>query len=129
MLMLPLPQAMAADNLSLNAGADGSSKAGGTSYGNVKDGNTGTYWSPNGATGYVSVKWSAAQSVSRVNILEAAAGRIGSWSLKNGDTGAVLKTGSGAGVITFTATSLKKVTFEITKEAKGLRAANVKPVN
>jgi pectate lyase len=102
-------------NLSIGAGADGSSKASGTSYGNVVDGSTATYWSPNGATGYVSVKWSAAKSVSRITIREAAgsAGSIGSWQVKNGDTGAVLKTGSGAGAISYTATSLKKITFEI----------------
>jgi pectate lyase len=110
-------------NLSVGAGADGSSKASGTSYGNVVDGSTATYWSPNGATGYVSVKWSAAQTVSRVNIVEAAAGRIGSWSLKNGDTGAVLKTGSGAGAISFTATSLKKITFEITSSSSAPQIA------
>ena len=45
-------------------GADGSSKAGGTSYGNVKDGNAGTYWAPGSATGYVSVKWGSATTVS-----------------------------------------------------------------
>jgi len=102
-------------NLSLGAGADGSSKASGTSYGNVIDGSTSTYWSPSGSTGYISVKWSAATSVSRINIREAAGseGSIGSWQVKNADTGTVLKTGSGAGLISFTATSLKKITFEI----------------
>ena len=102
-------------NLSLGAGADGSSKASGTSYGNVIDGSTSTYWSPSGSTGYVSVKWSAATSVSRITIREAAGSEntIGSWQVKNADTGTVLKTGTGAGLISFTATSLKKVTFEI----------------
>ena len=33
-------------NLSLGAGADGTSKASGTSFGNVLDGNASTYWSP-----------------------------------------------------------------------------------
>ncbi len=99
-------------NLSIGAGADGSSKASGTSYGNVIDGSTSTYWSPNGSTGYVSVKWSAAKSVSRINLVGATG--ITSWQVKNGDTGAVLKTGSGTpGNITFSATSLKKITFEI----------------
>src|SRR5690242_14342366 len=74
MLTLPAARAMAADNLSLGAGADGSSKAGGTSYGNVKDGDTGTYWSPAGATGYVSVKWSSATTVSSAVIRQAAGG-------------------------------------------------------
>lgn len=103
-------------NLSLGAGADGSSKASGTSYGNVRDGDLGTYWSPAGSTGSVSVKWPSATSVSAVTIREAAGaqGVIGSWRLLNGDTGAVLKTGSGAGGISFPATSLRKITFEIT---------------
>ncbi|GAA1037039.1 polysaccharide lyase family 1 protein [Virgisporangium ochraceum] len=103
-------------NLSIGAGSDGSSKASGTSYGDVRDGNMGTYWSPAGTTGSISIKWSSATTVSRVNIREAsgATGVIGSWRLVDADTGTVLKTGSGAGVITFPATSLKKITFEIT---------------
>ncbi|MER5991815.1 pectate lyase family protein [Streptomyces viridosporus] len=105
-------------NLSLGsgAGADGSSKASGTSYGNVRDGNMSTYWSPSGSTGSVSVKWGSATGVSKINIREASgsAGAIGSWRVLNGDTGAVLTSGSGAGVISFPKTSLKKVTFEIT---------------
>ena len=105
-------------NLSLGsgAGADGSSKASGTSYGNVRDGNMSTYWSPSGSTGSVSVKWGSATGVSKINIREASgsAGAIGSWRVLNGDTGAVLTSGSGTGVISFPKTSLKKVTFEIT---------------
>jgi pectate lyase len=103
-------------NLSIGAGADGSSKASGTSYGNVIDGSLSTYWSPAGTTGSISVKWSSARTISRINIREASgsAGAIGSWQVVNADTGAVLKSGSGAGVIAFTATSLKKVTFQIT---------------
>lgn len=102
-------------NLSIGAGSDGSSKADGTSYGNVRDGNMSTYWSPAGTTGSISIKWGSATTVGRVNIREAsgATGVIGSWRLVNADTGAVLKTGTGAGVVTFSATSLKKVTFEI----------------
>ncbi|MGI5240783.1 pectate lyase family protein [Dactylosporangium sp. CA-139066] len=103
-------------NLSIGAGADGSSKGGGTSYGNVIDGDMGTYWSPSGTTGSISVKWGSAKTVRSINIREASgsAGTIGSWQVVNADTGAVLKSGSGAGVISFTATSLKKVTFTIT---------------
>ncbi|MEU7869147.1 polysaccharide lyase family 1 protein [Dactylosporangium sp. NPDC049140] len=103
-------------NLSIGAGADGSSKGGGTSYGNVIDGSLSTYWSPSGSTGDISVKWSSAKSISKINIREAsgAAGTIGSWQVINADNGAVLKSGSGAGVISFTSTSLKKVTFRIT---------------
>ncbi|MFJ8751557.1 polysaccharide lyase family 1 protein [Streptomyces sp. NPDC102441] len=103
-------------NLSLGAGADGSSKASGSSYGNVRDGDMSTSWSPAGSTGSVSVKWGTATSVSRINVREASGstGSIGSWRVVNGDTGAVLASGSGAGVITVPQTSLKKVTIEIT---------------
>ncbi|MFJ8191415.1 polysaccharide lyase family 1 protein [Streptomyces sp. NPDC096094] len=103
-------------NLSIGAGSDGSSKADGTSYGNVRDGDMGTYWSPTGSTGSVSVKWGSATTVSKVVIREASGseGAIGSWRVVNHDTGSVLASGSGAGVIGFASTSLKKVTFEIT---------------
>ena len=103
-------------NLSLGAGADGSSKASGTSYGNVIDGNMSTYWSPSGSTGRISVKWGSTTTVSAINIREAAGaeGTIGSWRVVNNDTGAVLATGSGAGVITFAPTTLRKINFEIT---------------
>jgi pectate lyase len=115
-IMFALPtQAMAADNLSLGAGADGSSKAGGTSYGNVKDGSTSTYWSPAGSTGYVSVKWGSATSVSSAVIKQASGGgSISSWRVLNADTSGVLASGSGSpSTISFSSTSLKKLTFEI----------------
>lgn len=103
-------------NLSLGAGADGSSKASGTSYGNVRDGDMGTYWSPAGTTGSVSVKWSSPTTVSKAAVREAAGseGAIRSYRLVDHGTGAVLATGSGAGVISFPAVSLTKITFEIT---------------
>ncbi|NYH50675.1 pectate lyase [Nocardiopsis arvandica] len=103
-------------NLSLGAGADGSGKASGTSYGNVVDGDMGTYWSPDGSTGRVSVKWDSNATVSAINIREAAGaeGNIGSWRVVDHDTGAVLATGSGAGAITFDPTTLRKIDFVIT---------------
>ncbi|MET9240857.1 pectate lyase [Nonomuraea sp. NPDC003709] len=106
-------------NLSLGAGSDGSSKADGTSYGNVRDGNMSTFWSPAGSTGDISIKWGSATTVSRVAIREASGseGGIGAWQLINAGTGAVLKSGSGAGAITFTPTSLSKITFRITSSA------------
>lgn len=112
----PDPTQPSGTNLSIGAGSDGSSKADGTSYGSVRDGDMSTYWSPSGSTGSVSVKWGSATAVSSVAIREAAGstGVIGSWRLLNADTGAVLATGSGAGVVTFPQTSLKKITFEIT---------------
>ncbi|MGW0336502.1 pectate lyase family protein [Streptomyces sp. NPDC003011] len=112
----PSPTQPSGTNLSLGAGSDGSSKATGTSYGNVRDGDLNTYWSPAGATGSVSVKWGSATTVSRVAIREASGsgGSIGSWRVLNADNGAVLASGSGAGTIGFPQTSLSKITFEIT---------------
>ncbi|MFJ9717067.1 polysaccharide lyase family 1 protein [Streptomyces sp. NPDC101213] len=110
------PSQPSGTNLSIGAGSDGSSKATGTSYGNVRDGDMSTYWSPAASTGAISIKWGSATSVSRINIREAAGatGAIGAWRVVNGDTGAVLTSGSGAGAISFPRTSLSKVTFEIT---------------
>jgi pectate lyase len=104
-------------NLSIGAGADGSSKASGTSYGNVRDGNLSTIWSPSGATGDISIKWGSATTVSKINIREASGSSIGNYQVLNGATGAVLKSGTGGGVITFTATSTTKITFKITSSS------------
>lgn len=103
-------------NLSIGAGSDGSSKAVGTSYGDLRDGGRNTYWSPAGPTGSASIKWASATQISSVVIREAAGstGAVKGWRLLNGDTGAVLASGEGAGAITFPRTSLRKITFEIT---------------
>jgi pectate lyase len=119
----PTPTQPSGTNLSIGAGSDGSSKASGTGYGNVRDGNLATYWSPAGATGDISIKWSSAKTVSRINIREAAGSSIGSWQVINHGTGAVLATGSGAGVISFAATSLTKITFRITSSSGTPRVA------
>ncbi|MEQ8144185.1 pectate lyase [Streptomyces sp. OP7] len=114
----------AGPNLSIGAGADGSSKASGTSYGNVVDGNPSTYWSPSGTTGSVSVKWGSATTVSKVGLRTASgSGTIGAYRVLNHDTGAVLASGSGAGVISFSPVSLKKITFEITSASGTPRIA------
>jgi pectate lyase len=111
------PTQPSGNNLSVasGAGADGSSKASGTSYGNVRDGDMSTYWSPSGTTGRVSVKWGSDVTVSKAVIREAAGseGTIGSWQLVNNDTGAVLASVSGAGAISFASTSLSKLNFVI----------------
>ncbi|MGW3889668.1 pectate lyase family protein [Micromonospora chokoriensis] len=112
-------------NLSLGAGADGSSKASGTSFGNVRDGDITTYWSPAGSTGTISIKWGSATRVSRVVIREPSGtqGSIGSWQLVNNDNGAVLASGSGAGSISFSATSLSKINFKINSSGGTPRVA------
>jgi hypothetical protein len=106
-------------NLSLTAGsdADGSSKAGGTSFNNVRDGGLATFWSPDGGTtGRVSVKRTTPLTVARVIIREApGGGEVQSWRLVNHDNDKVLATGSRAGVITFPQTTLSKIDFVIVR--------------
>lgn len=124
----PTSTAPSGTNLSLTAsGADGSSKASGTSYGNVKDGSLSTYWSPTGSTGTISVKWGSATTVSAVNVrLASGSGSISAWRVLNGDTGAVLKSGTGTpGAISFASTSLKKVSLEITSASGTPRVAEL----
>ncbi|MFI7547506.1 hypothetical protein [Actinoplanes sp. NPDC049599] len=106
----------AAPNLSLRGDgeADGSTKAEGRSFKDVRDGSLSTFWSPVGVTGEVSIKWPVPVTVSRIRIREApGGGRIGAWQVRNHDTNAVLAAGSGAGTITFTPVSLRKITFVI----------------
>ncbi|QOC91419.1 pectate lyase family protein [Micromonospora craniellae] len=121
----PGPTNPGGTNLSIGAGSDGSSKASGTSYGDVRDGNMSTAWSPSGTTGSISIKWDAAKRISRVNIREAsgAVGNVRGWRLLNHDNGAVLASGTTAGVISFSATTLRKVTFEITSASGTPRIA------
>ncbi|SMS00678.1 Pectate trisaccharide-lyase precursor [Vibrio mangrovi] len=110
-------------NLALNAAADGSSKGSGTSYGNVTDGDTSTYWSPQGRTGTISVK-RLNRTINAVRIVELSGtqGTVTSWSLVNNDNGATLASGNSVpNVITFPDTNLDKVNFVI-KSANGTPA-------
>ncbi|QMV14926.1 pectate lyase family protein [Vibrio spartinae] len=102
-------------NLALNAGADGSSKGNGTSYGNVTDGDSSSYWSPRGTTGTISVK-RLNQTINAVRIIELSGtqGTVTSWSLVNHDDGATLASGNSIpGVISFPNTNLDKISFVI----------------
>lgn len=103
-------------NLSLRADgeADGSTKAQGRSFKDVRDGSLRTFWSPVGVTGEISIKWPVPVVVSRIRIREAAGGgRIGTWQVRNHDDDAVLASGDGAGTISFPPVSLRKITFVI----------------
>jgi pectate lyase len=114
----PAPSQPSGSNLSIGAGSDGSSKASGTSYGDVRDGNLSTYWAPAGSTGDISIKWGSATTVSRISIREPAGSTgIGNWQVVNPATGAVLASGNRAGVISFASTSLTKITFRITSSS------------
>ncbi len=111
----PTPGGDLGTNYSIGAGSDGSSKASGTSYGNVRDGDINSYWAPSSSSGRISVKWGADATINTVVIKEAPGyeGNIGSWEVVNNDNGSVLASGSGAGTISFDETTLSKVNFEI----------------
>lgn len=103
------------ENLALNGGADGSSKASGSSYGNVIDGDSSSYWSPSSSTGTINVK-NLNTTVDNVRIVEASGseGNVTSWELKNHDNGATLASGTTIpDPITFNAVNLSKISFVI----------------
>jgi len=107
-------------NLALSAAADGSSKASGSSYGNVIDGDETSYWSPSGSTGTINVK-KLNTTVNAVRIIELSGteGTITSWSLINYDNGETLVSGDTVpSVISFSDVSLNKLSFVI-NEASG----------
>jgi hypothetical protein len=108
------PPATLGPNLSLGAGSDGSTKAGGTRFRDVRDGNRATFWSPEGPTGEISIKSDTPVTLSRVIIRGAAGGgAIQAWRLSDHDTGDALASGTGAGSIAFAPRRLRKITFEI----------------
>jgi hypothetical protein len=112
----PSPRPSIGPNLSLrgDGDADGSSKAEGTRFNDVRDDDLGSFWSPVGVTGEISVKWPVPVRLSRIDIREApGGGRIRNWQLRNHDNDAVLASGTGAGVITFAPVTLRKITFVI----------------
>ena len=83
-------------NLALGAGADGSSKGGGSSYGNVIDGNLSSYWQPSGTNNErIGVK-NIGASFNTVIIRELN-GTTTSWRLEDHDTGTVFASGSSLG--------------------------------
>lgn len=102
-------------NIADDADADGSSKGGGTSYGNVTDGNLSSYWSPSSSSGQrVSVK-GLSGSFNTVIIRELNNATT-SWRLVNNDNGQLLASGStlgSAGVITFASVSASKINLMI----------------
>ena len=98
-----------------NAQSDGSSKYSGTSYGNVRDGDVSTYWSPSGTTGRISIK-RLNTTVNTVRVIETSStqGAVTSWQLVNNDTGSVLASGNSIpSTISFSNTNLDKINFVI----------------
>lgn len=83
-------------NIALGSGADGSSKGGGTSYGNVQDGDLGTYWQPGSSSDErISVK--GLSGAFNTVIIRELNGAVTSWSLVEHDSGTVLATGGALG--------------------------------
>ncbi|WP_439509318.1 pectate lyase family protein [Marinimicrobium koreense] len=83
-------------NLALSGGADGSSKGGGTSYGNVNDGNLASYWQPSGTSGErIGVK--NFSGTFNTVIIRELNGATESWRLEDHDTNEVLASGSTLG--------------------------------
>ncbi|GAB2928356.1 pectate lyase family protein [Rheinheimera gaetbuli] len=128
-LMLAFGTSVHANNLSLTgpgAGSDGSSKASGSSYGNVKDADLQSFWQPATNTSQrVSVKWSNAVSANQV-VLREQGNNVTNWRLVNNDNGAVLATGTGIGsnrVINFNTVSTKKLNLEILSASSAPRIA------
>lgn len=83
-----LPAQAMAKNLSIGAGADGSSKGGGTSYGRVIDGKADSVWSPAGTQNErVCVKWADEQTIKRV-VLRESGSAVTAWRLEQAGRGA-----------------------------------------
>ena len=102
-------------NLALEAGADGSSKASGSSYGNVNDGDPGSYWQPRSdANEAVSIKRMAPFDTVVIRELNDA---TRSWRLVNHESGEVLASGGRLGPRTVVADlgtqDIYKLTLEI----------------
>jgi pectate lyase len=118
-------------NLSIGAGSDGSSKDS-SSYGNVRDGDTSSYWQPNGTSGErISIKWDSATTFNSVIIRELN-NATSAWQLVNDDTGAVLASGNSLGneaVINFNDTTATKVNLLIDSASSAPQIAEFEVYN
>jgi hypothetical protein len=115
--------ANAAENLSKGARADGSSKADGSSYGVVADGDPGTAWQPAGEAGEsVCVKWDSAKTVGAAVVRELG-DNVTAWRLedRNGSKIKTLAEGTAIGnaaTVEFEPLSSKKICVVVVS-AKG----------
>ena len=103
-------------NYSIGAGSDGTSKASGTSYGNVRDGDLGSYWSPNSTTNErISIKSLNGQTLNAV-VIEEIGNRILNWEIRQDNSGSLVTSGNGIpsnGLITFSSQSFDKISLII----------------
>lgn len=119
-------------NLALSGDADGSSKGGGTSYGNVRDGDLSSYWSPSSTSGQrVSVKGLSGNF--NTVIIRELNGATTSWRLVNNDNGTVLASGSSLGserVITgFGTLAANKINLMIDSASSAPQIAEIEVYN
>lgn len=121
--------AVHANNLAITgpgAGADGSSKASGISYTDIRDGNIQTGWQPTASANQrVSVKWGSAVQLNQV-ILKEIGSTVTSWRLVNNDNGAQLASGTTIGsnkIIDLATISSKKLNLEIISATSAPRIA------
>ncbi|RVT47512.1 pectate lyase [Rheinheimera sediminis] len=121
--------AVHANNLAITgpgAAADGSSKASGISYTNIRDGNSQSAWQPTTPSNQrVSVKWSSAVQLNRV-VLKELGSAVTSWRLVNNDNGAQLASGTTIGsnkIINFATISSKKLNLEVISASSAPRIA------
>lgn len=115
------------DNLALDAGADGSSKGDGSSYGNVNDGDRSSFWQPGSASGErISVKRMGPFNTVVIRELNDA---TRAWQLVNHDSGEVLASGGRLGTETLVAgletQDIYKVTLEILDAVAPPRIAEI----
>jgi hypothetical protein len=103
-------------NLSLVAGSDGSSKASGSSYSHIRDGNSSTYWQPRASYDErISIKWSEKKTFNTI-VLRELTDVVSSWQLVNYNTGEVLTSGDSIGselTVNLEDVSMKKISLII----------------
>lgn len=128
-LSFAVSAAVHANNLAITgpgAGADGSSKASGISYSDVRDNDLQSYWQPaSNSNQRVSVKWSSAIQLNQV-VLKESGSAVTNWRLVNNDDGAELASGSSIGsnkVVNLSSISSKKLNLEIISASSAPRIA------
>lgn len=116
------------DNLSLAGGSDGSSKASGSSFGKVRDGDLSSFWAPRSSTNErISVKWRGGGGATfNTAIIRELGSVVSAWRLVDADTGSQLAAGSTIGselVVRFGEVSAEKLSLFIDRASSAPRIA------
>ncbi len=127
LLMGNIDSAHAQSNMAQGAKADGSSKASGSSYGKVVDGNNGSYWQPKGSSGErISVKGLSGSS-NRVVVRELN-NATNRWRLVDHKSKKVLASGSGLGSsksISYSSVNAQKISLYIDSASRAPQIAEI----